>query len=170
MRVRIPPGFHVPFQSTRVIGFVALGLLIAYWIYMAFAHKGRKIGSVELPKLTPKFVLLQMLLGAADWFLASSVLFVLLPHADPMLFSNFFKVFVLAQSVGFASQIPGGVGVFEAIMLSIKTPHVSKAAILGSLLLYRIIFYVVPLVFATILLATHEVRLGRHRLKGGSTL
>jgi hypothetical protein len=39
MRVRIPPGFHVPFQSTRVIGFVALGLLIAYWIYMAFAHK-----------------------------------------------------------------------------------------------------------------------------------
>jgi phosphatidylglycerol lysyltransferase len=58
--------------------------------------------------------------------------------------------------------MPGGVGVFEAVML-LALPGVPADALLGSLLAYRCVYYLVPLVFGTLLFGSKELsaQLGR---------
>src|SRR5205085_5962238 len=58
---------------------------------------------------------------------------------------------------GVASNLPGGLGVFEAIVLIFLAPYFSASAILGSLVAFRAVYYLLPLIIATILLASHEI-------------
>ncbi len=163
--MKIPHILHLPFHTVRILGVIAAGMLLAYGIYTTHAHHGHKIGSLELPKLTPKIFGLQMLVGSLDWLLASSVVYVLLPHADIISFPRLFEIFVLAQICGIASQVPGGIGVFEGVLLVFLPKHVVPVSVvIGALLIYRIIFYMLPLGIATVLIAAHEVRITRKKI------
>ena len=163
--VRSAAALHLPF-SLRFFGWISLTLLILYGWYTMFARHGRKIGSFDLPKINPKVFFLQLLIGSLDWIVASSIVFVLLPHADAGLFPKFFGMFVLAQVSGLVSQVPGGIGVFESVMILLLPKHSPRAAIISVLLIYRAIFYILPLIVATVLLATHEVRMtAKNRVK-----
>jgi hypothetical protein len=64
-------------------------------------------------------------------------------------------VYVFGSLLGIVSNAPGGIGVFEATMLK-TIPAQSEAALFASLLLFRIIYYLVPFVFALALLGAHE--------------
>ena len=57
--------------------------------------------------------------------------------------------------LGIASNAPGGIGVFEATMLKTVPAH-SEAALFASLLLFRILYYLVPFFLALALLGAHE--------------
>ena len=61
------------------------------------------------------------------------------------------------------SHVPGGVGVFEAVIL-FTLPGVPPDALLGSLLAYRAVYYLVPLIFGTLLFAAKELAGQRERL------
>ena len=56
--------------------------------------------------------------------------------------------------LGIASHSPGGLGVFEATML--KGVGGSPDQLLASLLLFRVIYYLVPFVLALALLGANE--------------
>jgi hypothetical protein len=60
------------------------------------------------------------------------------------------------------SNAPGGIGVFEAAMLK-AVPVASEEALLASLVLFRVIYYLVPFLFALAFLGAHE---GFHRWHG----
>jgi phosphatidylglycerol lysyltransferase len=64
----------------------------------------------------------------------------------------------VAISAALVSHVPGGVGVFEAVMLLAAGPHLPTAQLLGALLLYRGLYYVLPLVLASGLLVAYELR------------
>jgi phosphatidylglycerol lysyltransferase len=66
-------------------------------------------------------------------------------------------VFVAAQVAGLASHVPGGAGVFEAVALTALSPRLGAPAALGLLVLYRLVYYLVPFVTAVLLLAVGEV-------------
>ena len=68
-----------------------------------------------------------------------------------------------AVIAGIVSHVPGGVGVFEAVVL-LTLPGVPADALLGSLLAYRAVYYLVPLVFGTLLFAAKELAGQRERL------
>ncbi len=155
----------LPPDTLRIFGFVSLGLLMLYGWYALFSRHGKAVGTYTLPRLTPKIFALQVLIGSLDWILAASIVFILLPKADIGLFPQFFGMFVLAQVSGLLSQVPGGIGVFEGIMILLLPKHSTRAMIIGVLLIYRAIFYIVPLIVATVLLATHEVRLTAKKIK-----
>lgn len=157
--MNVPHILHLPFQTVRIFGLIALALLLLYGWYTTHARHGNSIGKFELPALTPKIFAMQMLIGSLDWILASAILFILLPHAGAISYPRFFEMFLLAQIAGLASQIPGGIGVFEGVMLAFLPKRFPVPTIIGALLIYRLIFYVLPLIVATILLATHEVRM-----------
>ncbi len=88
----------------------------------------------------------------------------LLPAGHGVSFPAFVALFVLAQTAGIVSHVPGGVGVFETLMVLQLGGAVPTEVLLGALLAYRVIFYLVPFVVALILLSLHEFRRQRGRL------
>jgi phosphatidylglycerol lysyltransferase len=82
---------------------------------------------------------------------------VLLPAAKTLGFPGFLAAFLLAQIAGLASHLPGGLGVFETVILMSLSRHLPGSAVLGSLVAYRLVYYVVPLIAAGMLLGAHEL-------------
>lgn len=113
-----------------------------------FSKKSIKIGKLKFQVPTTKTAFLQMLLGATDSILAGLVLyFCLLPFVH-IPFGTYIGLFVIAQTTGIFSQVPGGIGVFETIFLLALPDTIDKADIFGALLAYRIIYYLLPLIGA----------------------
>ncbi len=103
----------------------------------------------------------QILVGAVDWGLAAYVLYLLMPDGVDTGFGHFLAIFVLAQIAGLVSHVPGGLGVFEAVMLAgfgAEGNQGLEAPILGALAAYRLIYYFLPLLAATLVVLWREAR------------
>jgi phosphatidylglycerol lysyltransferase len=116
------------------------------------AHVGRR--ALRLPGI--RLSLWQLLITLVDVSAAAGVLYLLLPHAPP--FSAFLLVYLLALAAGVLSHIPGGVGVFEAVLLGAFTEQLGAAPLAAALLLYRLLYIVLPLLLACLLLLAIELR------------
>lgn len=147
---------------TRLLGLVGAALVSAYVAQCALRRKPLRLRSWEIPLPTPQVGLAQILVSSVDWMFASSVLWVLLPDTPHLTYGVFFGAFLLAQVVGVASTVPAGLGVFEATLLIALAPYASKSDLLGAVLVFRGVYYVLPLVVASLLLGGHEI-LARRR-------
>ena len=103
-----------------------------------------------------RLTLLQLLITALDVAAAATVLYLLLPEAPP--FGAFLLVYLLALAAGVLSHVPGGVGVFEAILLAAFADQLGAAPLAAALLLYRLIYVVLPLLVACVVLLASEAR------------
>jgi phosphatidylglycerol lysyltransferase len=63
---------------------------------------------------------------------------------------------LLALTAGAASNVPGGIGVFEFVLL-LLLPGVPEDRLLGALVAYRAIYYFAPFAVALVLLGVHEL-------------
>jgi len=153
----IPAAFHMPFVSVWPIGVVFLVLVGTYVFLTIFRKNPLKFRGWEVPVPTMPISLGQIVISSLDWALAAAVLYVLLPTAASLTYPKFLAIFLLAQVAGLMSSIPGGLGVFETVILLLLTEYGDTSAIIGSLLLYRLIYYILPLGIASVLLASHEV-------------
>lgn len=128
--------------------FCSAAVLAYFAVTLFFYKKSIKIGNLKFQVPSTKTAFMQMLLGAADSVLAGLVLyFCLLPFVQ-IPFGTYIGLFVIAQTTGVFSQVPGGIGVFETIFLLALPEHIDKADIFGALLAYRIIYYLLPLIGA----------------------
>jgi len=91
------------------------------------------------------------------------VLYVLLPPGT-VSFNHLLAVFVIAQLSGLTSHVPAGLGVFETVILLGLARRAPAPAVIGSLLVYRCVYYLLPLAIATATLAAYEAVRGRRRL------
>ncbi|WP_421738727.1 bifunctional lysylphosphatidylglycerol flippase/synthetase MprF [Caulobacter sp.] len=140
-------------------GFYALAALLMApaWLWLGRLPRwGRLTPKVELTNPPLKRRLVALAGGVLDWGLSGLALFVLLPSATPDQFPGFLAVFILGSVVSAASGVPGGVGVFEAVVLTLShrfaTPHETVAA----LILYRLIYTIGPLSLTALGLAAHQ--------------
>ncbi len=69
---------------------------------------------------------------------------------------QFLGVFIFAQIVALISHVPGGLGVFESMIL-LLVPVIPADQLLSSMLIYRGIYYLSPLALAALLLAGNEL-------------
>lgn len=114
---QIPAALHIPFVSVRPLGFVFIAAVIGYVVYAGLSKKPLKFGGWEFARLSPAILLGQIVLACTDWLLACGVLYVLLPTGTGLSFFQFVGIFLLAQIAGLSSYIPGGLGVFETVIL-----------------------------------------------------
>jgi len=106
----------------------------------------------------------QLLLACADWLAAALTLWVLLPDTLPLSFGAFLGTFLLAQILGVASHVPGGLGVFEVVLLAAIPGAAEDGAVIAGLLAFRGVYYLVPLVLAAVSLGVYELRRRRAAL------
>jgi hypothetical protein len=151
------PGFlRLPLRTARPIGLACLVAVAAYLVWSSRSAGDLKIWRWELPHPPLKLALAQIGVSIADWVFSGAALYVLLPHRVP--FHVFFAVFLLGQIAGLIAQVPGGLGVFEAVMLWGLTPALTTASILIGLVAYRVIYFLLPLGMATAVWAIREGR------------
>ena len=145
---------HLSAWFNQVIGFAVIGALVAYLAWAAKGHRHAKIQGfkLELPGLW--LTLGQICLGLIDLCAAAGVLYTLLSPPRQIDYLTFVTVYVFGSLLGIASNAPGGIGVFEATML--KTVPAQETSLFATLLLFRIIYYLVPFVLALALLGAHE--------------
>ena len=137
---------------------IGLGVLVAIMFYLAWVSRGHRRVSLqglrlELPGLT--LTLAQLMLGVIDLCCAAAALYVILPGNHGLDFISFAAAYVFACLLGIASHVPGGIGAFEATMLK-TVPSPSPEALLAALLLFRVLYYVIPFVLALALLGANE--------------
>ncbi len=90
---------------------------------------------------------MQALLGACDWMLCATILFVFLPR-DSVPFLLCVLVFIAANAAGALTHAPGGLGAFDLAVLAILGPLAGAVPTAAALVLYRVIYYGVPLILA----------------------
>ena len=108
--------------------------------------------------------LAQLLVSMTDWMLAAAVLHALLPAGAPP-YPVVLGAFLAAQMVALASHVSGGLGVFDGIMALLLAPWLRADQIVAALLLYRMVYYLLPLSLALLLLVGDETRYRRARLQ-----
>ena len=164
-RQEIPEALNAPFASVWPVGVVFLAIVAAYVFVTAFRRRPVTFRDWELGIPSLPISLGQIGIASTDWLLACGVLYVLLPNPTTLTFVEFLGIFMLAQAAGLLSYVPGGLGVFETVTLLLLSGKVEKSAIVSSLVLYRLIYYLLPFAAATGLLAAHELASKRHVFK-----
>ncbi|WP_230474941.1 bifunctional lysylphosphatidylglycerol flippase/synthetase MprF [Dyella monticola] len=156
--VPIPPG--IPFAHARLLLGVALCLIPLLWLLGgALLRRPMKLWrwAVRIPPFSVG--IRQVFVGALDWGLAAAVLYALMPDSLALHFGSFLAIFALAQIAGLISHVPGGLGVFEAVMLAgfgATGNQALSAPILGALAAYRGVYYLLPLCAATVAVVVRE--------------
>jgi len=149
---------RLPTALNAALGFGILGLIGLYLFWVSRRARVLSMGGLTLALPNLKVSLLQLSLGAFDVCAAGAALYVLLPLGYDIAYGDFIAAFALACILGVASHAPGGLGVFEATIL-LALPGVPKEQLLGSLILFRLWYYVVPFAIALMLLAGREILL-----------
>ena len=151
---------RVPTWSLRVSAIV---VLLAIGALLAWCRDGRErrlFGRVPLRMPQVSLALQQLLWSVLDIAASAAVLWWLLP-TGVIGFPAFLGFYAAAVLLGVVSHLPGGLGVFEAAMLVALGGRMPAEALAGALVLYRLIYYVLPLMLALGLLMVHELRRSR---------
>lgn len=159
--LKIPTQLHLPFATVRPIGVIFLLLVAVYLLGSIFIKQPLIIRGHEFRFPSLKISLAQIAISSFDWILAAAVLYVLLPSNISLSYLDFLGIYLLAMFAGVVSNVPGGLGVFETIILLILSSKVSAAAVLGSMLAYRGVYYYLPLLLAAGLLGIYEIKKNR---------
>ena len=80
----------------------------------------------------------------------------MLPDEPHIGFITLAVIFVAATLLGFASHSPGGLGVFDAAML-VALWQFDKEELLAGLLLFRLLYYIIPFALALAILGGREI-------------
>jgi uncharacterized membrane protein YbhN (UPF0104 family) len=150
---------QLPAWFNRGAAFVILMVLASYiaWVWQRPRVIGRHGWKVTLPG--GPLTLLQIGIGIVDLAFCALAMYMLLPVEPNIGFVTLTVIFVAATLLGFASHAPGGIGVFDAAML-VALWQFDKHKLLAGLLLFRLLYYVVPFGLSLLILGSRELLLG----------
>jgi len=152
----------------RPLALAAIAAIALPLVALSATRRRLKVGRFTLRMPSLPILGTQLLFSLADIGFAALTLYLLLP-ANDIGFLAFLAIFAAAMMAGIASHVPGGVGVFETVIIAAMPAGMPVPAIAASLLLYRLIYYLVPFALALVTLALYEAtRQIGGRLPGGS--
>jgi uncharacterized membrane protein YbhN (UPF0104 family) len=153
----IPAALHLPFTSTLPLGILCFTFIATYLMLISIYRTPLRIRTRQFTLPSLPFSLAQIGIAALDLVLAGGVLYVLLPPAAGLSCISSLGIFLLAHIAGMISQVPGGLGVFETVVLMLLPATIPAPIALGALLVYRAIYYLLPLSLAAVCFGLYEV-------------
>jgi uncharacterized membrane protein YbhN (UPF0104 family) len=145
--------FGVAQAAVTVVGILLLALVAGYVGLALFVHRPIRIRRFELPVPPAKLALGQIVVGTADFLSVSAVLHQMLSASADIEFFPVAAVYSLANAAAIVSHVPGGLGVIEAIVLSLYP----GANVIGALIAFRAIYYLIPFVIGCLVLGAVEL-------------
>lgn len=148
---------NMPIKDVRILGIILFAIACSYLALCFCVRKPVHLFGKEFVFPTPKIAIAQCLVAGVDIVAAAACMYVLLPGDIGIGFMEFLPSYLMAQVAVVLTHIPGGVGIFELVILELT--HTSKVqAVFAAVLLFRLIYYILPLLAAAILLAIYEAR------------
>jgi uncharacterized membrane protein YbhN (UPF0104 family) len=147
---------QLPAWLNRAGAILILTVLTLYviWVWRRPRVIGGRGWSVTLPP--GPLTLLQIGIGIVDLGFCALAMYMLVPDQPHIGFVMLAVIFVSATLLGFASHAPGGIGVFDAAML-VALWQFNKEELLAGLLLFRLLYYIVPFALSLAILGGREI-------------
>lgn len=153
----LPPSWGISQIALRLLGVAMLLAGLAYWWACARARRrtirirGHRF---SLPSL--RFALLQSALSVTNWITLAAIINLLLPKEVNL--PSVLSVLLIGSVAGALAHIPAGLGVLETVFIVMLGGQVPHHTILAALIVYRAMYYLIPMVFASALYAWMEMR------------
>ncbi|WP_066872750.1 bifunctional lysylphosphatidylglycerol flippase/synthetase MprF [Clostridium mediterraneense] len=135
----------------KEIATIILALYIpAIFIYGLYKKKKTQTNTEHM------HILGVVLISFLDWVLSTLLFFFTLRLLGVHItFGAFFPIYTSAMVLGMVSMLPGAVGAFDlTILIGLSSIGISKEIALLSILLYRLAYYIIPLIIAAIIFST----------------
>ena len=147
---------QLPAWLNRLLAILVLCVLTIYvaWVWTRPRVVGRSGWQVTLPG--GPLTLLQIGIGIVDLGFCALAMYMLVPDEPNIGFIMLAVIFVSSTLLGFASHAPGGLGVFDAAML-VALWQFDKEDLLAGLLLFRLLYYIVPFGISLLVLGAREL-------------
>jgi uncharacterized membrane protein YbhN (UPF0104 family) len=142
--------------DTRPFGWILLAVTVIY-IGLSAAHRGSiKMRGMRLPVPPFRLTLYQLAIASADLLLVAAVLYTLWPASAPLGYLQVLGIYMLVFVTGVLTHVPGGYGVMEGVLISILPDASALSDVGASWLLFRVVYYIVPLMCSLALLGCYE--------------
>ncbi|MBI1912166.1 MAG: bifunctional lysylphosphatidylglycerol flippase/synthetase MprF [Deltaproteobacteria bacterium] len=161
----IPATLYPEFFTFRPFGVLLLLITAAYMLLSVVKIKNLKIKGWEFRMPGPLLSFGQIAVSSLDWVMVASIIYVLLPPSPELYFVEFLGIFLIANFAGLMSHIPGGLGVFETVIIFFLSPVIPSASVVTALILFRAIYYLLPFMFSLTLFGSFELIRRRESLK-----
>ncbi|NVM89378.1 hypothetical protein FHT32_003033 [Variovorax sp. SG517] len=158
----LPPEWKIDSEGLRILGAVLLTAALAYLVLCA-TSRGRawRVRGHEFRMPGFAMALLQLAMSCANWSLIGGVIWFLLQ--GQVAYVQVLAVLLVAAVAGVITHVPAGLGVLEAVFVTLLSHQVPQAQLLGALLAYRGLYYLLPLAVATLGYLVTEARARRLR-------
>jgi uncharacterized membrane protein YbhN (UPF0104 family) len=158
----LPPTWKIGNEGLRILGAVLLAVALAYVVLCASA-RGRvwRVRGHAFKTPTLPMALLQLAMSCANWSLIGGVIWFLLQ--GQVGYVHVLAVLLVAAVAGVVTHVPAGLGVLEAVFVALLAHQVAEPQLLAALLAYRGLYYLLPLVVATVGYGVAEARARRLR-------
>ncbi len=160
----LPASVHLPFNSVASAGVFCVLAVTAYLLSAVFIKRTIKVFRWQFPTPSIALALSQMVVGSLDWTCSGAALYLLLPP-NSLSFPSFLAIYLLAQIIGFASQVPGGLGVLETVVVLLLSPILPASDVLGAMLAFRLVYYLIPFVLGLLSFALYEINRNKEGFK-----
>lgn len=147
------------FEHLPWFGAILLAVVVGYVGLCAVRREPLRLFRWQVPLPPPWMTVGQLAVSCADLMIAAAILWLLLrtPHQVPYI--HCLGIFLLAMVLSVITHVPGGIGILEATVVFFLPDEQS------AILLYRGVYYLLPLAVAGVLLLGFEIVMGRQFLK-----
>lgn len=145
--VKLPESWAVGATGLRLIGVLLMALAVGYVLACGYARRRTwsfREHEITLPTL--RMAVTQLCLGACNWTLMAILIYWLLPH--DLFFPSILGILLISCVAGVVAHIPAGLGVLEAVFLALLHGQISQGSLVATLLGYRTLYYLIPLLIA----------------------
>ncbi len=148
--IDLPPHWYINDTTLRLLGAVLLATVLIYLGFCAFAKKRQySIKGQKLVLPTWKFALAQMAISSLNWMAMGATIWLLMGQAIDYFFV--LGVLLVSSVVAVIVHIPAGIGVLEAVFVALlASEEVSSGTIIAALLVWRVLYYFIPLMLALV--------------------
>jgi uncharacterized membrane protein YbhN (UPF0104 family) len=151
------PAYLTDATTARLIGILCLGLVAAYAAGSVLRLKPLVIGGFRIEYPRPGITLRQFLAASMELLGAAGIIYFALPEATNPGYFFVLGVFLASFSAALISHAPGGLGVFELLFVH-AMPDVNSVDVLTALVVFRLLYLIVPLLFALVVVLLFERR------------
>ena len=159
--MQLPPHWKLDNEELQLVGVALLAFSVVYLGLCAFSQRRSwtvRGHEIELPSI--RMACAQLSISSIHWMTMAAVPWMLLQGQVD--YATALQVLLIAAIAGVLLHIPAGLGVTEAVFIALLSHRIPEHQLLGTLLAYRALFYLVPLIVGALLYLKVEVRTRRH--------
>lgn len=151
---------HYPYLNILYLsGILVCIAFFAYWVIVIRRKRSLKLGNIQIQSPSPQMTLKQLFVGFCDNFSLFLVFYTLVDYHIPSSPLVVFVIFMVAQTIALTSQVPGGMGVFEGLILYLF-PHTlaQKGGLMAGLVAFRVLYFFIPFILSGLYIGLIELQ------------